>query len=146
MRCLFLSALVGLDILAPPPAARAGEAPATVRVFLPADAALSIDGAQTQSTSAVRDFATPLLPTGRDFRYDLRAQWARDGKSVTIERWVTLRRPANRGGPRPAGRAPAQAASSAGNRWSPPVVRPAEVGGARDNWKPDSSDPFYPWD
>ena len=161
MRSLILSAVVGMTAFGLPPAARAGEAPATIRVLLPADAALTIDGAPTQSTSAVRSFVTPPLPEGRDFRYDLRAQLIRDGKSVTIERQVTVRagqvtvtelRPpgassfANEALYYSPGAAPAPAAPSAGIRPSAPAVPFVDVGGARDNWKPDSSDPFYPWD
>ena len=162
MRSLMLSAVVGLSAFGllwiGPSAVRAAEAPARIRVLLPADAALTIDGAPTRSTSGVRDFVTPPLTTGKDFHYDLRARLVYDGSSVTIERRVTVR----------AGRETVAdlnlaGASSSGNEAyyyspgaaptvevRPPILSapslPADVGGARDNWKQDTSDPFYPWD
>jgi uncharacterized protein (TIGR03000 family) len=142
MRSFILSAVVGVTAFGlPATAARAGEAPATLRVLLPTDAVLTIDGAPTQATSAVRSFVTPPLPAGRDFRYDLRAQLVRDGKSVTVERRVTVR-----AGQETVTELRPPVAPSAGVRLSAPVVPLVDVGGARDNWKPDSSDPFYPWD
>lgn len=153
MRSLILSAVVGMTAFGLRPAtARAGETPATIRVLLPPDAALTIDGAPTQSTSAVRNFVTPPLRAGQDFRYDLRAQLVRDGKNVTIERRVTVRAGQETvtdlglPGASPPGLAPAPVAPSVGIRSSIPRAPLADVGGARDNWKPDSSDPFYPWD
>jgi len=159
MRSLILSAVVGMTALGLPAATRADEAPATIRVLLPADARLAIDGAPTQSTSAVRNFVTPPLSAGQDFRYDLQARLIRDGKSVTIERRVVVRAGqetvADLGLPGASSLAneafyyspgAAPAAPSAGMRASIPEVPLADVGGARDNWKPDSSDPRYPWD
>ena len=164
MRSLILSAVVAMTASGLPPAtaatARAGETPATIRVLLPADAALTIDGAPTQSTAAVRNFVTPPLPAGKDFRYDLRAQMVRDGKNVTIERRVTVRAGqetvtdlgvlgasaiANKAFYYSPGVAPAPVGPSVGIRSSIPRGLPADIGRARDNWKPDSSDPFYPW-
>ena len=161
MRSLILSAVVGMTAsglpLAASAAVRAGETPATIRVLLPADAALTIDGAPTHSTSAVRNFVTPPLPVGQDFRYDVRAQLVRDGKNVTIERRITVRAGqetvtdlglpgaspiANEAFYYSPGVAPAAVAPSVGIRSSIPRVPLADVGGARDNWKPDFSDPF----
>jgi uncharacterized protein (TIGR03000 family) len=180
MRSLLLSAVVGmsalgLPLLAGPSAAQADEAPARLRVLLPADATLTIDGAPTQSTSEVRNFVTPPLEAGKDFHYDLRAHFVRGGNEVTVERRITVR-----GGQRTEADlnfsgAPATAGiDAAGNQafyYSPanqafqfssglptyapfrgvgplipfdPDSPPARgyVGGARDNWKPDFSDPF----
>ena len=146
------------------PTARAAEAPAKIHVLLPAGATLTFDGAPTQSTSRVRDFVTPPLEAGKDFHYDLAARLVRNGESVTIERRITVR-----AGEDTVTDLSLSGASPSGNEafyYSPdtaptaPLVEsrrpirivpdapsgPAGVGGARNNWKPDSSDPFYPWD
>jgi uncharacterized protein (TIGR03000 family) len=162
-----LSAVLGLSafglLLTGPSPARAAGAPARIRVLLPAEATLTFDGAATHSTSAVRNFVTPPLEAGKDFYYRLRAHLVREGASVTIERRITVRAgeetvadldlPSESG---PANVAfyysPDTAPAAPPAEARPPVLTvpdvpslPADVGGARDNWKPDSSDPFYPW-
>ena len=179
MRSLLLSAVVGMSALglplAGPSAARADEAPAKLRVLLPADATLTIDGAPTQSTSDRRDFVTPPLQAGKEFHYDLLARFARGGNDVTVERRVTVRAGQQTVADLQSGGAtagfdtgvagsqtfyytPGNQASDASRNpptYAPfsgvgPVLRydPASppvrgyVGGARDNWMPDFSDPF----
>jgi uncharacterized protein (TIGR03000 family) len=66
-------------------------APATLVVKLPADAKLMIDGNATTSTSDVRTFRTPALPTGAEFRYTLQAEVVREGKALTLTKTVTVR-------------------------------------------------------
>jgi uncharacterized protein (TIGR03000 family) len=66
-------------------------APATIVVSLPADAKLTVDGVATQSTSATRVFATPALDRGNEYFYTLTAEIARDGKTVTTTKKVTVR-------------------------------------------------------
>jgi uncharacterized protein (TIGR03000 family) len=166
-----------------PAPAHADEAPARIRVLLPADAALTVDGRPTRSITDDRLFVTPPLQVGKDFHYDLRARFVRGDEVVTVERIVTVRAgeettirleppaatatPAafEEGQPGAVSRSfyysPESDRPGAANRsrYYPPVeVRPpaappdvfhpaaADVGGARDNWKPDSSDPFYPWE
>ena len=168
MRSLMLSTLVGLSafglLLTRPSATRAAEAPAKIHVLLPADATLTIDGAPTKSTSDVRDFVTPPLEAGKAFHYNMRARLTRDGNDVTIERRITVRAGeetvADLGLP---GAPPSGSEAfyySPGTAPTAPLVEsrrpirivpgvpsgPADVGGARNNWMPDSSDPFYPWD
>jgi uncharacterized protein (TIGR03000 family) len=185
MRSLMLSAVVGLSslglLLTGPSAARAAEAPARLHVLLPADATLTVDGRPTRSITSDRWFVSPPLQEGRDFHYDLRAQFLRGGEVVTVERTVTIR-----AGEETTIRLglPETAAPAAFEEGRPGVVSqsfyyspeteqtgavsrsfyypsvevrpptapsveiqplPADVGGARDNWKPDTSDPFYPW-
>jgi uncharacterized protein (TIGR03000 family) len=74
----------------PPPQAQ-GAAPATIIVSLPADARLSFDGTPTQSTSALRVFASPPLTPGRTFAYTLTAQIMRDGRPAQMSRQVNVR-------------------------------------------------------
>jgi uncharacterized protein (TIGR03000 family) len=66
-------------------------AAATIVVELPADATLSVDGAATSSTSAVRVLVSPELPAGKEFHYTLTAQVVRDGKPVQVEHTVAVR-------------------------------------------------------
>jgi len=95
MRPLLLSAMVGVAALglplAGPSAASADEAPARLRVLLPADATLTIDGQPTRSTTADRLFVTPPLAADKVFHYDLTARFSRGDESVTIERRVAVR-------------------------------------------------------
>ncbi len=62
--------------------------PAKLKVFLPADATLHVDGALTQSTGEIRNFVSPDLPAGKKFVYTLRATWKEGGKQVERERKV----------------------------------------------------------
>jgi uncharacterized protein (TIGR03000 family) len=64
---------------------------ATVVVELPADATLTIDGAATTSTSALRVFQTPELEPGTTYHYTFQAQVERDGKVQTEARRVEVR-------------------------------------------------------
>ncbi len=64
--------------------------PAKLKVFLPADAILHVDGAQTQSTGEIRNFVSPDLPAGKKFVYTLRATWKEGGKVVDRERKVRV--------------------------------------------------------
>src|SRR5207244_3275794 len=53
-------------------------APATIVVSLPADARLTVDGAQTNSVSERRTLVTPNLEAGETYVYTLRAEIVRD--------------------------------------------------------------------
>lgn len=67
-----------------------GPAPATIRVSLPADARLTIDGSPTRSTSGEREFITPPLERGHEFTYTLEARVLRDGRPATISKQVAV--------------------------------------------------------
>ncbi len=73
-----------------PPEARS-EAPATLVVSLPSDAALTIDGSATRSTSGVRTFLSPPLQPDKTYQYTLKATLMRDGKPVERTKDVTVR-------------------------------------------------------
>jgi uncharacterized protein (TIGR03000 family) len=64
---------------------------ATLIVNLPADAALTIDGEATTSTSAQRVFVTPALEEGKEYEYTLKAKVERDGKVQVATAKVTIR-------------------------------------------------------
>jgi uncharacterized protein (TIGR03000 family) len=65
--------------------------PATLVVTLPESATLTIDGAATKSTTTTRTFMSPLLKQGKDYYYDLKAEFVRDGKTVSVSKRVNVR-------------------------------------------------------
>lgn len=69
----------------------AGSAPASVVVYLPAGAELTIDDQPTTSKGDVRIFATPSLAAGENFGYDLKAAYIVDGQLRTVNKRVTVR-------------------------------------------------------
>jgi uncharacterized protein (TIGR03000 family) len=73
------------------PAPSPAPAPATVRVLLPADARLTIDGGPTASTGGARLFASPPLAPGRTYYYTLSAEVRRGGRRLTVTRRVAVR-------------------------------------------------------
>jgi len=66
-------------------------APATIVVSLPAEARLLIDDEATASTSAQRVFVSPNLNPGRDFHYNLKAEFVRDGRTLAVSKEVAVR-------------------------------------------------------
>lgn len=69
-------------------------APATIRVTLPENARLEIEGVQTKQTGAVRIFESPALAPNKKYNYTLKARWVEGGKEVLREQ--TLRVEAGR--------------------------------------------------
>ena len=63
---------------------------AKIKVYLPADAILHVDGAQTQATGEVRSFISPPLTRGKKYVYTFRATWKEGGKEVSTERTAHL--------------------------------------------------------
>ena len=89
----FLAAACQLLLLSPAPGqnkAQAPSEPAKLKVFLPPDAVLHVDGAMTTSTGEIRNFVSPALPPGRKFVYTLRATWKEMGKAIERERTVRV--------------------------------------------------------
>ena len=61
-------------------------------VLVPADAELWFNGTKvTGEEGTVRKFASPPLTAGRRYIYDVRAQWRKEGQSVTVTREVHVR-------------------------------------------------------
>lgn len=93
MRAFILS-LLGLSVLILSgmrvSAAQPDGTPAKIRVTLPADATLTIDGQATKSTSANRWFVTPPLADGK-YAYTVKAEFVRDGMTITVEKQVWVR-------------------------------------------------------
>jgi uncharacterized protein (TIGR03000 family) len=65
--------------------------PATIRVELPEDARLTIDGESTASTGASRLFVSPPLLRGREFSYTLRAERMQGGETASLSKTITVR-------------------------------------------------------
>jgi len=65
------------------PGGQPGEAPAMLKVLLPADAKLVIEGDKTRQTGPERRFLSPPLAAGVNYRYTLEVTFMKDGKEVT---------------------------------------------------------------
>ncbi|CAN5369989.1 hypothetical protein BH10PLA2_BH10PLA2_23500 [soil metagenome] len=88
---VFVLASSGSLVLAQPTTPPAPQSEkAKLKVFAPADAILTVDGAQTQSTGEIRNFESPLLPPGKKYVYTLRATWKEKGREVERERIVRV--------------------------------------------------------
>ncbi len=70
---------------------RADRARGTVVVRLPADAKLYAEGRPLTLTSGERTFVTPALPGGQDYTYTFRAEYVRDGETISQTRRVAVR-------------------------------------------------------
>jgi uncharacterized protein (TIGR03000 family) len=90
-----LPAALPPDVVGPPPVPAPNlDKPAgfEVEVRLPReDARLFIDGVETDSKGAVRQFTTPAHPKAVPLSYDLRAEWTVDGLTTTHTKRVTGR-------------------------------------------------------
>jgi uncharacterized protein (TIGR03000 family) len=122
---------------------------AAVVVKLPADARLFADGRQLNLTGAERKFVSPELPTAQEFVYRFKAEYERDGETVSVTKKVPVRAgstvtiefvdlttakapektpaaPAAGGAPR--GAVPAAVPTAAEPTKAEPPIRPAPAG------------------
>ncbi len=78
---------------APAPAALASAKPdrARITVKLPPGATLYVDGKKHDRTELVREFATPPLPPGQEFAYQMKAEVVRNGHPETQTTKVSFR-------------------------------------------------------
>jgi uncharacterized protein (TIGR03000 family) len=63
---------------------------AHIRVAVPADAEVWFGNAATQQSGAVRQFESPPLQPGREYTYEVKAQWKENGTEVTRTRHVDV--------------------------------------------------------
>jgi uncharacterized protein (TIGR03000 family) len=68
-----------------------GSGRATVVVRLPADAKLYAEGRPLTLTSGERTFVTPVLPADREFTYSFRAEYVRDGETISQTKKVPVK-------------------------------------------------------
>lgn len=87
---------------------------ATLTVEVPADAVLYIDDVRMKSTSERRTFVTPPLEPGQSYYYDLRAEFTRNGQTVTVNRRVIIR--------------PGETVTTALNETTPSTTATAQAG------------------
>lgn len=64
---------------------------ATVLIRLPADARLFADTRPLELTGSERKFVSPELPAGQDFLYRFRAEYERDGETVSVTKKIAVR-------------------------------------------------------
>jgi uncharacterized protein (TIGR03000 family) len=65
--------------------------PATIRVAVPCEAKVWIDGQATCQSGANRVFESPPLAPGKEFTYTVKAEWrGPDGKNVCLTRQVDI--------------------------------------------------------
>ncbi len=65
-------------------------APVLVKLTVPADAVVEIDGVKSKQTGADRSFQTPDLEKGRTYTYQLKATFTKAGKPVVVEKTLSL--------------------------------------------------------
>jgi uncharacterized protein (TIGR03000 family) len=70
--------------------AKETSASALITINVPTDAKITIDGAATSSTSAVRVFSTPELAVGAVYYYTFTVQTVREGKVLTATEKVAV--------------------------------------------------------
>jgi uncharacterized protein (TIGR03000 family) len=86
---LVLGKLLALALLTATPfllAQDAGKQPAKLRVFVPANAAIEVEGAKTKQTGEERVFTSPPLEVGKTYTYTIKATWTdQAGETVVRE-------------------------------------------------------------
>ncbi|HXG10474.1 MAG TPA: TIGR03000 domain-containing protein [Gemmataceae bacterium] len=65
--------------------------PVRLKVMVPANAEVEIEGAKTKQTGPVRRFISPPVEVGKTYVYSIKATWTQDGKPVTVERTVRVK-------------------------------------------------------
>ncbi len=66
-------------------------APAKVKITVPEDAVIEVDGVKTKTTGTVRQFVTPALTPGQKYTYQVKATVTRAGnKPVSVEEKITV--------------------------------------------------------
>jgi uncharacterized protein (TIGR03000 family) len=63
---------------------------AHLRLMVPPDARVTIQGAQTQSTGPVREYESPPLTPGKTYTYTIQARWNDNGREVTQTKKVDV--------------------------------------------------------
>jgi uncharacterized protein (TIGR03000 family) len=64
---------------------------AILNVQVPANAKVWVQGKETSQTGPERSYISPPLTPGRDYSYDVKAQWTENGQPVEVTRTVTVR-------------------------------------------------------
>jgi uncharacterized protein (TIGR03000 family) len=64
---------------------------AHIRLMVPAEAEVWIEGDKTSQSGTMREFVSPPLAPDNNYTYEIRAQWMENGKPVDQTRKVTVR-------------------------------------------------------
>ncbi|GIW79677.1 MAG: hypothetical protein KatS3mg105_1484 [Gemmatales bacterium] len=94
LRCLFAVSLVcavGTITLGQDKKREKNKAKVYLRVLLPADAKLLIEGQETKQTGKERLFVSPPIEVGRSYVYTLKATWRENDKEVVKQYDVTVK-------------------------------------------------------
>ena len=70
--------------------ASADLAPAYLKVIVPFEAVVEIDGVKTKQTGSIRLYVTPDLEKGKKYSYQVKAVFTANGQQVTVERTVNV--------------------------------------------------------
>ncbi len=62
----------------------------SINIRVPADAKVWFDGQSTRQQGTFRQFVSPPIQQGKDYTYDIKAQWNDNGKTVTKTKTVTV--------------------------------------------------------
>jgi len=90
---LVLGKLLALALLTATPwllAQDATKQPARLRIFVPANASVEIEGVKTKQTGEERTFVSPALEVGKKYIYSVKATWTQAGETVTKEENVRV--------------------------------------------------------
>jgi uncharacterized protein (TIGR03000 family) len=63
---------------------------ARLRLLVPADAVVWVDGQRTAPTGFLREYVSPRIDPNREYGYDVRAEWNENGQPVTRSRKITF--------------------------------------------------------
>jgi uncharacterized protein (TIGR03000 family) len=61
-----------------------------IQMHVPSDSRVWIEGEETSTSGAVRNFVSPPLDPGREYVYHIRVQWDENGKAVERKREVKV--------------------------------------------------------
>lgn len=75
-----LAATISLHAQEPTKKPETTNKPATLRVLVPANAQVEIDGKATTQTGEVRRFVSPPLEAGKSYKYTIKASWVTAGQ------------------------------------------------------------------
>ena len=62
----------------------------SINIRVPTDAKVWFDGQSTRQQGTFRQFVSPPIQPGRDYTYDIKAEWNDNGKTVTKKKTVTV--------------------------------------------------------
>jgi uncharacterized protein (TIGR03000 family) len=65
--------------------------PVHLRILVPADAQVWVEGARTTMRGPLREFVSPALPPGQNYIYTVRVQYQRDGQTIDQQRNITVK-------------------------------------------------------